>query len=110
LFATRHIRRGARIVEYLGPRHTDETAPFNRYLMEVNGGVVVDGSPMFNVARYANHCCKPNAEIYVSARNRAWIVAKRAIQPGEEITYDYGKDYVKYFIKQCRCQACRGRQ
>jgi SET domain-containing protein len=36
------------------------------------------------------------------------ILALRTILPGEEITYDYGKDYVDSFIKPvgCRCAAC----
>jgi SET domain-containing protein len=37
------------------------------------------------------------------------IVALRRIEPGEEITYDYGREYVKYFLENsgCRCAACR---
>jgi SET domain-containing protein len=37
------------------------------------------------------------------------IVALRRIEPGEEITYDYGKEYLEYFLEEggCRCDACR---
>jgi SET domain-containing protein len=37
------------------------------------------------------------------------IVALRRIEPGEEITYDYGREYVKRFLENggCRCAACR---
>jgi uncharacterized protein len=33
----------------------------------------------------------------------------RRIEPGEEITYDYGKEYLQYFLQNggCRCVACR---
>jgi SET domain-containing protein len=37
------------------------------------------------------------------------IVALRQIEPDEEITYDYGRDYLKSFLAEggCRCAACR---
>jgi uncharacterized protein len=35
----------------------------------------------------------------------------RSISPGEEITYNYGKEYYDYFIRNggCRCAGCRMR-
>jgi hypothetical protein len=39
-------------------------------------------------------------------RNRGIvIVALRRIKPGEEITYDYGREYLNYFFTNsgCRC-------
>jgi hypothetical protein len=37
------------------------------------------------------------------------IVALHRIEPGEEITYDYGREYLNYFLDNggCRCAACR---
>jgi SET domain-containing protein len=45
----------------------------------------------------------------VGRRGGIVIVALRRIEPGEEITYDYGREYVKYFLENggCRCAACR---
>jgi SET domain-containing protein len=45
----------------------------------------------------------------VGRRGGIVIVALRRIEPGEEITYDYGRDYVKYFLENggCHCAACR---
>jgi SET domain-containing protein len=39
------------------------------------------------------------------------IVALRQIAPDEEITYDYGRDYLKSFLADggCRCVRCRGK-
>ena len=39
------------------------------------------------------------------------IVAERPIEPGEEITYSYGKEYLEYFLSNggCRCAACRAK-
>jgi hypothetical protein len=62
-----------------------------------------------NVARYINHACKPNAESDVRPRKRkVFIRAIKNIEPGEEISYDYGTDYFKAYLKPigCRCAAC----
>jgi hypothetical protein len=60
------------------------------------------------VARYINHSCRPNAKPVWRKRTIA-IVAARLIEPGEEITYHYGKEYYEYFLENggCRCAHCR---
>ena len=110
LFATAPIKKGEFIVEYDGPRLTNEEverASSGRYFFEVNSRWTIDGSPRWNVARYVNHGCKPNAEP-IETRGRIRITAKKRIMPGEEITYNYGKDYFKEFIKPigCKCASC----
>jgi hypothetical protein len=72
---------------------------------------VIDGSPRWNIARYINHSCRPNAEPVVR-KGRIDLMALRSIAPGEEITYNYGRDYFEYFIKKtgCRCTSCRRRR
>ena len=81
----------------------------NRYLYEINPHVTIDGTPRSNVARYANHSCNPNAETYTYG-GRVFIRAMRNIKPDEEITYDYGNDYLKYVIGRSRCQCTRCRR
>ena len=68
----------------------------------------IDGSPRRNTARYINHSYKPNAVPYGVGR-KIKIYAKRTIQPGEEITYDYGKEYFDQILAPigCKCVACR---
>ena len=75
LFATRPIKKYARIVEYKGPILDLEDAERaerrgNRYLYEVSKHRTIDGTPRRNVARYANHSCNPNAESGDLARPR----------------------------------------
>ena len=113
LFAIRPIKRSAYIATYRGPRLTNEESDRREargaaYLFEVNKKVTIDGAPRYNVARYINHSCRPNAKP-VGRNGGIVIVALRRIEPDEEITYDYGKDYFSYFkeVGGCRCAHCR---
>jgi uncharacterized protein len=121
LFATKPIKKRTIIVEYKGRRVTNEEADRleargSRYMYELNSRWTVDGSTRSNVARYANHSCRPNAESDVIRGPRAQgrkggmviIRAIRNIKPGDEITYDYGRDYFNGFLKPigCKCDKC----
>src|SRR5580658_1580862 len=113
LFATKPIKRAAYIATYRGRIITTKEADRRealgaRYMFELNKRVTIDGSPRWNVARYINHSCKPNAEP-VGRNGGIVIVALRRIEPDEEITYDYGKEYLEYFLEEggCRCDHCR---
>jgi uncharacterized protein len=109
LFALKPFRRGEFIAYYSGPlignKRADELD--NKYLFEVNARWTVDGSSRKNIARYVNHSCRPNAEADVKKR-KILITAIKTIHPGDEITYNYGRDYFNAFIKQrgCKCAAC----
>jgi hypothetical protein len=113
LFATKPIKKGAKIVRYFGPlldcRKKKHDAIENKYLFELNGRWTIDGSVRENIARYINHACKPNAESDVMPRKRKVVIrAIKNIEPGEEINYDYGTDYFKEYLKPigCKCDAC----
>jgi len=103
------IPHDKRIVEYIGPVLTKEEADKKggKYLMKINEDYFIDGSPRSNAARYINHSCQPNAKPYRTGV-RVWIWSSRAIEAGEEITYDYGKNYFNEHIKPvgCKCAAC----
>lgn len=113
LFATEPIRKGKFIVEYRGRKLSNEAAERleakgARYMYELNSRWTLDGSSRRNIARYANHSCRPNAESDV-VRGRVIIRAIRNIQPGDEITYDYGRDYFKNVLMEvggCKCVKC----
>jgi SET domain-containing protein len=116
LFATAPFRTGQPIVEYSGPRiptreaRAREQARGSRYMFEIDRHWTIDGSVRSNVARYANHACRPNAEAYLS-KGRIMLRAIRPISEGEEITYDYGREYFDLFLKAsgCRCASCARR-
>jgi SET domain-containing protein len=116
LFATKPIKRRVRLAEYKGPRLATEDAEKaeargNRYLFEVNSRWTIDGKGRSNVARYFNHSCKPNTDVTIRD-GRVFIFTLRAIEPGEELTYNYGNDYLKNVIgkSRCKCERCRRRR
>lgn len=116
LFATAPIEKGALIVEYTGRRiptrlAQEREARGSRYMFEINSRWTIDGSGRRNVARYLNHACRPNAEAE-TVRGRIMIRAIKSIRPGDEITYDYGRDYFELFFRQtgCKCGTCLRRR
>jgi uncharacterized protein len=114
LFVIRPIKTREKIVEYKGPRVSDEEAcrlerRGNRNLCEINRRVTINGTSRSNIARYVNHSCNPNAETYTYG-GHVFIRALRNIKPDEEITFDYGIDYLNNVIGRSRCQCSRCRR
>lgn len=107
LFTLQPIAADERIIEYIGPVISTAEADRRRgkYLFELDDKRAIDGKARSNTARYINHSCRPNAKAYTSGR-RIWIWSLKNIKAGEEITIDYGKEYLDAHIKQCRCQKC----
>lgn len=116
LFATRPIKRRVRVAEYKGPRLNVKEAEKaeargNRYLFEVNSRWTIDGKARSNIARYFNHSCNPNLDCTIRS-GRVFLYTLRNIKPGEELTFDYGTDYLKNVIgkSNCKCSRCRRRK
>jgi SET domain-containing protein len=109
LFTTGPIERGRCVVEYTG-RVLSEAETYtnnSKYLFAISDNKMIDGRGKSNAARYINHSCRPNCEIEIW-RGRAYIMAKRAIKPGEELSYDYGTEYFDEHIRPrgCKCSKC----
>ena len=109
LFTQKPFSRGQLVVEYTGKLLPSEEAyrRGGKYLFEVNSKWIVDGKGRENISRYINHSCRPNCEPRTRGM-RILIYARRSIKPGEELTYDYGKEYFDELIKPkgCRCDHC----
>jgi hypothetical protein len=111
LFATVPLKRGDFIIEYTGEHIPTEEADRRggKYLFIVSDTETIDGKGRENTARYINHSCTPNAEAELDEDElRVRIYARKRIEPGEEIFYDYGKEYWEEHIKPygCRCPSC----
>ncbi len=116
LFATQPIKKKQRICEYRGRRLGLDAAlkaenSGNRYLYEVNSKITIDGAKRGNIARYFNHSCNPNCDTFIR-QQRVFVRTLRNIKPEEELTYDYGRDYLKNVIGlgNCLCSRCRKRR
>ena len=115
------IPDGTRIVEYTGERITKAEAKRREqqrlarlrrggdgsvYIFDLNRGHDLDGRTRRNVARLINHSCAPNCRAETT-RGRIWIIARRDIAAGEELTFDYGFPYAEWRLHPCRCGAKR---
>jgi len=94
LFTAQPIKQGRKVIRYTGERMTKEEsarrlADGNVYIFELNERVDIDGKALSNKARFINHSCDPNCIVEKTSRT-IWIVAKRDIREGEELSYNYG--------------------
>lgn len=109
LFAHERILADTFILEYTGtPIPTAEAdVSKSRYLFEVDENWTLEGDVPTNLARFINHSCDPNTEAEIED-GKIMIYAIHTINPGEEITIDYGEEYFDEFIKPmgCRCSGC----
>jgi SET domain-containing protein len=126
VFALRPITRGTRIIEYTGERISWEEADrreekkdendTHTMLFTVDKKTVIDATRRGSDARFINHACLGNCRSYIDGK-RVFIEARRNIQPGEELCYDYklqmdGEKVTRKLRKMyaCRCgkPRCRG--
>lgn len=109
IFAVEEIPKNRFIIEYWGKLVPAEEADKigGRYLFDLENGKAILGGTRKNIARYINHACQPNAETR-SVKDRIFIYSTKRIKAGEEVTYDYGKEYFDGFIKPhgCKCRTC----
>ena len=127
VFAENDIKNNTKIIQYIGDKVTKKEGDIRsaerirRYLNKKNEGSVyifelnkkfdIDGSPIYNKARYINHSCKPNCEVDI-IKNEIWISSITKIKKGEELNYDYGypfdeDDYSDHICK-CNTNKCIG--
>jgi SET domain-containing protein len=109
LFAAKDIPKGTCVIEYVGRviSKEEEYTSRSRYLFEVNKNKTLDGTTRGNTARYINHSCRPNCETTIY-KGRVFIFTTRKIRKGEELAYDYGKEYFNEYFKKtgCKCASC----
>lgn len=125
VYAVAPIRKGMRIIEYLGDRisHAEADRRYegkdeddgHTFLFIASTRTVIDAGVDGNEARFINHHCDPNCETVIE-NSRVFIDAARNIKPGEELGYDYQLTWestdepAELALYQCRCGAkkCRG--
>jgi hypothetical protein len=117
MVAARTIPKGRKIIEYLGEKiskeesdrrgialheksKTDGTAAV--FIFTLDDEWDLDGSIDDNLARLINHSCEPNCEA-INYDNHIWICAKRRIEAGEELSFDYGFEFEHWEDHPCYC-------
>ena len=110
LFTDVAIKKGEFVIEYWGEMLTADEANERggRYLFEISSRRTIDGTNRKNIARYINHSCRPNCETDIK-KGRVYVITRRGVKAGEELCYDYGKDYWEDYIKPkgCLCEKCK---
>ena len=125
VYAIAPIKKGTRVLEYLGERisHDEADSRYEQkgdddghtFLFIASNRTVIDAGVGGNDARFINHSCAPNCETVIE-NSRVFIDAIRNIKPGEELGYDYQltwestDDPAELALYACRCGAkkCRG--
>lgn len=109
LFTNTDIPKGTFIIEYFGKVITEKQANERggKYLFQTSSNRHIDGALRQNTARYINHSCRPNCETDI-IKGRVYISSIKNIKAGEELFYDYGKEYWNEHIKPkgCGCLKC----
>ena len=124
-FALKPIRKGTRLVEYVGEnispaesdRRYDDTKvkTHHTFLFSVDNRKVIDATVGGNESRFINHSCDPNCDAIIEKR-RVYIESNRTIRKGEELAYDYNYERTPRTTKadeklyKCLCGSpeCRG--
>ena len=119
LFAKNNIKKGTKIIEYIGDKVTKKegdrrsvkqirNAKKNKnngmvYVFELNKKYDIDGSLPYNHARLINHSCSPNCEVEI-INNRIWIISTKNIKKNLELSYNYGYSYDADYVDHiCKC-------
>jgi histone-lysine N-methyltransferase SETD1 len=126
VFADEDISAGEMIVEYRGEIISHSVAERREieyenakigsdYMFRIDGSYVCDATKQGNVARFINASCDPNCYtkiINVDGAKRIVIYAKKDIQAGDELCYDYKfpleYDESKRIPCHCGSRECRG--
>lgn len=127
VFAARYIRKGTRILEYRGERIDNDEADrryddskmkrHHTFLFTLDKKTVIDGAPSVGGgdASFINHSCDPNCEAVITGK-KIFIHARRGIEPGSELAYDYqyertghnDAELEKFYVCRCGAPSCRG--
>ncbi|KAG6459723.1 hypothetical protein O3G_MSEX011561 [Manduca sexta] len=133
LRATRRVARGSPVAAYCGellPAARADTRAADHYMfaLDVKDDLLeqcvdktqlcVDAAVYGSAARFMNHSCRPNVapvRVFTACRDLrlpvVTLFATKDVQPGDELTFDYGDKFwsVKSKWMKCECGAptCR---
>jgi len=119
VFARKNIKKGTRIIEYLGREITHQESELlydkmlsqhkknpnkpSVYTFSIDNEKDLDGDVWWNLAKYINHSCNPNCESIMEEDNTIALFALRDIKEGEELSFNYGYDVDSWEEHPCYC-------
>ncbi len=116
LYATRDIKKGTKIIDYVGKLITKNKLKSLINMITVNQFIYLllqrydlDGDFPW-IRQLINHSCDNNCD-YDGKGLKIWVKAIRDIKKGEEFTCDYGFGYdenYKQFPCKCKSKNCCG--
>ena len=81
IIASKNIKKNTKIIQYIGEKilksegdkrsaerirkYINNKNEGSVYIFELNKKYDIDGSPLYNKARYINHSCNPNCEVEI---------------------------------------------
>jgi SET domain-containing protein len=114
VFAAESIPALAKIGEIRGEAISVEDARIRAtrheriMIVELSRRRAIDFSKSTDPMRFTNHSCVPNAGLCID-NGRVEFYALRVIEPGEELTVDYGETHhAGRLACQCGAPGCRG--
>ena len=128
VFVAKPIKKGQAIIEYKGERISwklaekrhphDPKDPNHTFYFGLEDGSTIDAKYGGNAAMWANHSCKPNCEALeedFGKTTKVFLYAKKNIEAGDELFYDYGlvvegkqtKKLKKEYECRCGQKNCR---
>jgi len=117
VYASKMIPKETQIIEYVGElidkkisekrgirqqAKSLKTGDAAVYIFILSKRYDIDGNVPWNTARLINHSCEPNCEAWIEGK-KIFIHSLSEIQPGEELTFDYGFDVDCYEDHRCLC-------
>ena len=125
VYAMVDLAEGETLIEYVGEVITWEEAlnrhphdpqdPNHTFYFHIDEDHVIDAKHGGNSSRWINHSCKPNCEAEIED-GRVFIRARKNIEAGQELFYDYGlvidEPHTPELLQQypcwCGAKKCRG--
>ncbi|HEY0735091.1 MAG TPA: SET domain-containing protein-lysine N-methyltransferase [Herpetosiphonaceae bacterium] len=112
LFTTELIRAGETVIIWGGTPYTEAELRAGKVPRSISYSFIDDGlllaGPADGLDYYVNHACDPN----IWMADQVTVVARRDIQPGEELRGDYAvwESEPEFMLAPCACGTalCRG--
>ncbi len=106
LFTSIKIPEGQKIMiikgETISGDECERREEFGNVYIFWNGENYID-TAMTDKIKFINHNCSYNCDIFDRDEDSLFLIADRDIEPGEELTLDYGYDEI---YELCQCEIC----